>query len=180
MLVCSSPQLIAAYHVLHRLSEPRHPPCALNCFKKISVKNKACLVFTELSMFVVCYPTTNFRPTNNGVIENYVIDNRLSSNNLIDFPICQRTKYISNQSIATSFQWVPCRCSDYESAGLKTTSCLKELYLWRISESNRWPPACKAGALASWANPPSVMILLVKNFLVDPPRLELGTSTLSV
>ena len=25
---------------------------------------------------------------------------------------------------------------------------------WRISDSNRWPPACKAGALASWANPP--------------------------
>ena len=33
-LVCSSPQLIAAYHVLHRLSNPRHSPCALNCFKK--------------------------------------------------------------------------------------------------------------------------------------------------
>ena len=29
-------------------------------------------------------------------------------------------------------------------------NCLK----WRISDSNRWPPACKAGALASWANPP--------------------------
>jgi hypothetical protein len=28
-LVCSSPRLIAAYHVLHRLSVPRHPPCAL-------------------------------------------------------------------------------------------------------------------------------------------------------
>ena len=27
--------------------------------------------------------------------------------------------------------------------------------LWRITDSNRWPPACKAGALASWANPPS-------------------------
>lgn len=27
--------------------------------------------------------------------------------------------------------------------------------LWRISDSNRWPPACRAGALASWANPPS-------------------------
>ena len=37
MLVCSSPQLIAAYHVLHRLSEPRHPPYALNCFKKIKI-----------------------------------------------------------------------------------------------------------------------------------------------
>ena len=25
---------------------------------------------------------------------------------------------------------------------------------WRISESNRWPSACKADALANWANPP--------------------------
>jgi hypothetical protein len=37
MLVCSSPQLIAAYHVLRRLSEPRHSPYALNCFKKIKI-----------------------------------------------------------------------------------------------------------------------------------------------
>ena len=36
-LVCSSPQLIAAYHVLHRLSNPRHSPCALNCFKKFEI-----------------------------------------------------------------------------------------------------------------------------------------------
>ena len=28
-LVCSSPGLIAAYHVLHRLSAPRHPPYTL-------------------------------------------------------------------------------------------------------------------------------------------------------
>ena len=28
-VICTSPQLIAAYHVLHRLSEPRHPPYAL-------------------------------------------------------------------------------------------------------------------------------------------------------
>ena len=27
--MCSSPKLIAAYHVFHRLSVPRHPPCAL-------------------------------------------------------------------------------------------------------------------------------------------------------
>ena len=27
--ICSSPQLFAAYHVFHRLSVPRHPPCAL-------------------------------------------------------------------------------------------------------------------------------------------------------
>ena len=27
--ICSSPKLFAACHVLHRLSVPRHPPCAL-------------------------------------------------------------------------------------------------------------------------------------------------------
>src|SRR6185369_13853204 len=27
---CPSPQLIAAFHVLHRLEVPRHPPCALS------------------------------------------------------------------------------------------------------------------------------------------------------
>ncbi len=30
-LICSSPKLIAAYHVLHRLLMPRHSPCALSC-----------------------------------------------------------------------------------------------------------------------------------------------------
>ena len=29
--ICSSPKLIAAYHVFHRLLVPRHPPCALFC-----------------------------------------------------------------------------------------------------------------------------------------------------
>ena len=28
--ICSFPKLFAAYRVLHRLSVPRHPPCALN------------------------------------------------------------------------------------------------------------------------------------------------------
>ena len=31
-LLCSSPKLIAALHVLHRLLMPRHPPCALSIF----------------------------------------------------------------------------------------------------------------------------------------------------
>lgn len=33
MFVCNYPKLIAAYHVLHRLLVPRHPPCALIRFK---------------------------------------------------------------------------------------------------------------------------------------------------
>ena len=36
-LVCSSPRLIAAYHDLHRLSMPRHPPCALLRLISVSI-----------------------------------------------------------------------------------------------------------------------------------------------
>ena len=32
MVICTYARLFAAYHVLHRLHEPRHPPCALHYF----------------------------------------------------------------------------------------------------------------------------------------------------
>jgi hypothetical protein len=32
-VMCTFPKLIAAYHVLHRLSDPRHPPYALSNFQ---------------------------------------------------------------------------------------------------------------------------------------------------
>jgi hypothetical protein len=38
-VVCTSPKLIAAYHVLHRFRTPRHPPCALINLTKISANN---------------------------------------------------------------------------------------------------------------------------------------------
>ena len=36
-VICTYPKLIAAYHVLHRLREPRHPPFALNYFRQITL-----------------------------------------------------------------------------------------------------------------------------------------------
>ena len=41
-IICIYPRLIAAYHVLHRLREPRHPPYALNYF-----------------LFIIYYQTNN-------------------------------------------------------------------------------------------------------------------------
>ena len=35
--MCPSPKLIAAYRVLRRLSDPRHPPCALAYFAFVSL-----------------------------------------------------------------------------------------------------------------------------------------------
>lgn len=36
--ICSYPKLFAAYHVLLRLREPRHPPCALSYFLSLPYK----------------------------------------------------------------------------------------------------------------------------------------------
>ena len=91
---------------------------------------------------------------------------------------------------------------------IATDNHISSFAWWRISESNRWPPACKAGALASWANPPFFKILqsdskcgfpasrisfshrqnifkfsnfqIFKSKKVVPGRLELPTPTLSV
>ena len=38
-IICIYPRLIAAYHVLHRLREPRHPPCALFYFLRIFISD---------------------------------------------------------------------------------------------------------------------------------------------
>ena len=34
-VICTYARLIAAYHVLHRLREPRHPPAALDFFSYV-------------------------------------------------------------------------------------------------------------------------------------------------
>ena len=46
LLICSSPELFAAYHVFLRLLVPRHPPCALCCFA----------LQIHSVVFVVCLP----------------------------------------------------------------------------------------------------------------------------
>ena len=43
-VVCTFPKLIAAYHVLHRLSTPRHPLCAL--ISLIPIRNQHVRAFT--------------------------------------------------------------------------------------------------------------------------------------
>ena len=40
-IICTSPRLIAAYHVLHRLLVPRHSPCALCSLTKRSLSRAA-------------------------------------------------------------------------------------------------------------------------------------------
>ena len=46
-VICTSPRLFAAYHVLHRLLEPRHPTCALSYF--LFQRRQAALGINEAS-----------------------------------------------------------------------------------------------------------------------------------
>ena len=121
-VICTYPRLIAAYHVLHRLCEPRHPPCALSYFLLISSdhkKLKALWTTTPLILSAVLVILTFY-----------------------SFVLCQYVKDLFSHRIL--FDWL--RLHFVYQILTK---------MWRITDSNRWPPACKAGALASWANPPN-------------------------
>ena len=105
-VICTSPWLIAACHVLLRLWEPRHPPYALNYFSFYYMLVHIIILFSKFSLLTTC----------------------------------QRTFWLFNLSV-----------KQYHTPFLSIQRAL-----WRISESNRWPPACKAGALANWANSPKL------------------------
>ena len=51
MLICSSPKLIAAYHVFHRLPVPRHSPCAL---VRLTISNKFLSRLTCMLLILSC------------------------------------------------------------------------------------------------------------------------------
>ncbi len=54
-VVCTSPRLLAAYHVLHRLHVPRHPPYALNSFiKSRCILKRVSYAVDQLSKSVLC------------------------------------------------------------------------------------------------------------------------------
>ena len=131
MVICTYPRLIAAYHVLHRLHEPRHPPCALSYFLYdihpfLSI---TALDGRNRSYFQLYWSW-------NSLLSIAALGNSLKLNfksYFLQFVLCQYVKDLLH---------------------LPFTICIGNA-TWRITDSNRWPPACKAGALANWANPPN-------------------------
>src|SRR6266849_9189074 len=57
-LVSTSPGLIAAAHVLHRLSAPRHPPCAL----VLLIEKNTCVAAMEFSRCARSLPALRETP----------------------------------------------------------------------------------------------------------------------
>ena len=52
-VICTYPRLIAAYHVLLRLREPRHPPCALSYF--LSYQKTDCIAAAKVDIYFQLY-----------------------------------------------------------------------------------------------------------------------------
>ena len=61
MDICSLPQLIAAYHVFHRLLVPRHPPCAL---LRLTSSAKIKLSRVDNSLYIALYAVICFLKLN--------------------------------------------------------------------------------------------------------------------
>ena len=59
-LMCSSPKLIAAYHVLHRLLMPRHSPCALFSLTFVEIKSTT----FAFNASIKCLPVSLFLLSN--------------------------------------------------------------------------------------------------------------------
>ena len=79
--MCSSPKLIAAYHVLHRLSDPRHPPYALICFKNLRVFNVADA--TIVTRFTTFFQYVKELDSNNRMRRCYGIEPKTPPNGYI-------------------------------------------------------------------------------------------------
>ena len=80
--VCSSPELVAAYHVLHRLQKPRHPPSALVTFSLYELMNhKNFRAYTCSHLLVALkLQSTTFRFDSLFHFSSYRLINFLSSN----------------------------------------------------------------------------------------------------
>ena len=136
-VICTSPWLVAAYHVLHRLNEPRHPPFALIYFLSSSLKVIAdigdaahtfsCIVY-RLSLCETCL--NRFRSIMNGNLS-------------YSFACVNMSKIFSSE------EW-EVKSDESGTQPMSSFFVLRSSFnMWRISDSNRRLLACEASALAS-------------------------------
>ena len=122
-----SPRLIAACHVLHRLSTPRHPPDALTCSRSASPTPRARRA-RETPPHMAPEPgcTARRRPPRPGA-RPFAIRKHAGRANANGMP---------NQCLFTMSNTLP-----------------PAPVWWSRTGSNRRPPACKAGALPAELRP---------------------------
>ena len=193
-LVRNSPKLIAAYHVLHRLSAPRHPPNALKTLDHSHCRypsprfqaRRTATTGEKTSFFEICPIAGGLSVTASPCDRP---GNRASDKpSLHDVIKRRRPKPPRNLRYADTDDR---QRQDRPQTGtvlgcpvgpnvtpLGPQSSGREW--WSQTGSNRRPPACKAGALPTelWPRPKKICVVR-RLIMVGPGRLELPTSRLS-
>ena len=85
--ICSYPRLIAAYHVLHRLREPRHPPDALTFFRHLLIP----IAGNKVAHTISCNLEINYSVSKNKVFITYSL-------------VCQYVKDLCENPSTSSLQ----------------------------------------------------------------------------
>ena len=155
-VVCTSPQLIAAYHVLLRLLMPRHSPCALISLTTLLGSSELCSSFEKYIWN--CFHNIYCR---------WIFSMFSSFALLLNFFI-QFSRYFALKNFHSSW-WAQVdsnhRPHAYQACALTTWAMrpfsqylgcslsFSHVLWWRWRGSNSWPPACKAGALPAELHP---------------------------
>ena len=164
-----SPQLIAACHVLHRLSVPRHPPNALQRLITTHrhVQGKPRDTFINTHETLDNYRSENALPT---VPVRRQTQQGVRPTRYPPFKVVRTTSDIHNNKVATVRLVLQTGAMDVQRkrALLKAYSTIsfshRVIFIdhtnaslpphwWRRTGSNRRPPACKAGALPTELRP---------------------------
>ena len=179
--------LFAGLHVLRRLSSPRHPPDALirltlsfqgllwvhpnSCWPDVRIPNlfndKVCYcVVCRILSFAFQNPTDTIITQ---ICTAYIFPTR-------GYCLCL---------LISAFQFVKDRCCrSGRFANQKNLNFIKAINLilqtlfnlqilwWRQTGSNRWPPACKAGALPTELCPQYAVLVGLGGLEPPTPRLS--------
>ena len=166
-LVRSSPRLIAAYYVLHRLHAPRHP---LDALKALDRSHYRC-------------PQPNPHPPletdekkSSGIVDrsDQINQNSRAVLSLPGVRVKQAAKHLFTMSKD------PAAASNVSMALPNLLFVLRRyVEWWSRTGSNRRPEACKATALPTELRPLGWLANRLSPGLVGPGRLELPTSRLS-
>lgn len=143
-LVRSSPRLIAAYHVLHRLSAPRHPPDALTT---LDYSHDQCPLGKDRTKIVKKDLSSDFHP------KTYFCLPSISGANGCGPSLVRGTRKSARRRCClftiSNIRAHPHR-GEANTFDIQNTS----KNWWSLSGSNRRPEACKATALPAELRPP--------------------------
>ena len=154
MLICSSPWLIAACHVLLRLLMPRHSPYAL--FRLNLLFGSLIAWVSQIIVWLFSF-----------VLPPFVAKLQFFTNLQKDLR-CLTTAIFLLEIYFHIFRSII--CSFFLLFGFQWPFATAFAVWWRWWDSNPWPPACRAGALPTELHP---------HVLVGLSGLEPPTSRLS-